>query len=211
MAEHARRFPLIAAGLLVVFAILPASAAPLSGRALVEALRQGGTVIVMRHASSPPGLPDKSIAEPDNTKPERQLDQKGRETARAMGAAIRKLGVPVGAIFSSPTYRALETVRIAGLGTPTSFAQLGDGGSSMSSQAVAAWASWLRMKVAERPRAGANTIIVTHMPNIVAAFPDEAKGLADGTALVFRPDGQGHAQWIARVEIADWPDLAARP
>ena len=41
-----------------------ASAQTLSGEALVKALRQGGYVIVMRHASSPREAPDKQTANP---------------------------------------------------------------------------------------------------------------------------------------------------
>jgi hypothetical protein len=36
-----------------------------------------------------------------------------------------------------------------------------------------------------------------------------AAGLADGEALVFRPDGHGKASFVARVKIEDWPQLSA--
>ena len=55
----------------------------LTGAALVKSLQAGGHVIVMRHASSPREVPDKP--NPDNVPPERQLDEKGRSTATAMG------------------------------------------------------------------------------------------------------------------------------
>src|SRR5438270_3919983 len=80
-----------------------AHAQTLSGEALVKALRQGGYVILMRHASSPREAPDKQTANPDNVKPERQLDQEGRTTATAMGKALRDLKIPVGEVLSSPT------------------------------------------------------------------------------------------------------------
>jgi phosphohistidine phosphatase SixA len=177
-----------------------AQAETLSGTALVQALRQGGYVLLMRHASSPHDVPDK-------VKPERQLDQTGRDTAMAMGAAMKKLGVPVGDVLSSPTYRALETVKLAGFGTAKTYEELGDGGASMSAQAVAGWASWLKMRVSKKPRVGTNTILVTHSPNIAAAFPGEAKGLSDGEALVFLPESTG-AVLVARVKIEEWPRLA---
>ena len=44
-----------------------AQAEPLSGTALVTALRQGGYVLLMRHASSPPTPPTAGTAEHDNT------------------------------------------------------------------------------------------------------------------------------------------------
>ncbi|MFI4914779.1 MAG: histidine phosphatase family protein, partial [Steroidobacterales bacterium] len=86
----------------------------LGGAALLSALRRGGYVLVMRHASSPRTLPDKSAADPDNTQLERQLDDQGRSQAQAMGEALRKLHIPVGDVWSSPTYRARLTAKLAG-------------------------------------------------------------------------------------------------
>jgi phosphohistidine phosphatase SixA len=187
-----------------------ANADTLSGPSLVEHLRQGGYVILMRHAHSPLELPSKAKADPSNAKLERQLDETGLTSARAMGDALRKLHIPIGAVLSSPTYRALETVRIAGLGNAKTFPQLGDGGQSMMANAVRGQESWLRDRVSERPLAGSNTIIVTHMPNIQTAFGQIAKGLTDGEALIFRPDGHGGAPLVARVPIESWPKLLNR-
>jgi phosphohistidine phosphatase SixA len=187
---------------------VPAQAAPLSGQALVAALKQGGYVLLMRHAASPAAIPDKSVANADNTKPERQLDKNGETTAAAMAAAIKKLGLPVGDVFSSPTYRALQTVKFAGLGTAKTVEELGDGGTSMAPDLVTRWASWLKAKVAEPPRAGTNTFLITHSTNIAPAFPDDSKGIAEGEAMVFKPDGKGGAELVARVKIEEWPQLA---
>ena len=110
-----------------VLAILVGLAGAAAGRAetledgaLLNALRHGGYVPVMRHASGPRTPPDRSAAQPDNIKVERELDEEGRETAREMGNAIRQFKVPIGDIESSPTYRALETVKFAGVGKPKS-------------------------------------------------------------------------------------------
>jgi phosphohistidine phosphatase SixA len=164
----------------------------------------------MRHASSPRAAPDPAHANVDNVQHERQLDDQGRASARAMGEAMRHLQIPIGQVLSSPTYRALETVRLAQLGQPKTYSQLGDGGQSMQADPTGTRAAWLRAKVAEKPVAGTNTIIVTHFPNVNEAFAKEAEGLADGEALVFRPDGQGGAPVIARIKIEEWPQLAAQ-
>lgn len=182
-----------------------APAQTLSGDALVKALRQGGYVIVMRHASSPRQEPDKKTANPDNLTFERQLDQTGRETAAAMGRALRELKIPLGEVLSSPTYRALETVRLAQFGKPRTFPELGDGGQNMRA-ASESQSAFLQSKVKQFP-AGTNTLIVTHFPNITAAFPQLAAGLADGEALIFGPDGKGGAMLVARVKIEDWPKM----
>ncbi len=176
----------------------------LQGGALVKALQAGGYVIVMRHTSSPREVPDKKAANPDNTKPERQLDEEGRTTATAMGKALRDLKIPIGEVFTSPTYRALETVKYAQLGKPQPVVELGDNGQSMQG-GTEAQAAWLRKKVTQFPT-GTNTILVTHFPNIRGAFP-QLTDVADGEALVYGPDGKGGATLVARVKIEEWPRL----
>jgi phosphohistidine phosphatase SixA len=183
----------------------------LSGAELVAALRQGGYVLVMRHASSPLATPDKDTADPENTALERQLDESGRETAREMGSAIKQLGIPIGTVFSSPAYRALETVRLASLGTPRPVPELNVGAQNMAQAAAdSTRAAWLRKEVGEGTRFGTDTLIVTHAPNILAAFRDSASGLVDGETLVFRPDGRGGATLVARVKIEEWAHLVTQ-
>jgi phosphohistidine phosphatase SixA len=177
----------------------------LSGQALVTALRQGGYVIVMRHASSPREVPDRQTANPDNVKPERQLDETGRATAAAMGKALREFKIPVGEVLTSPTYRALETVRIGQWPNPKPTPELGDNGQSMAG-GTEAQAAWLRKRVTQFP-SGTNTVVVTHLPNLTGAFPQMAAGMADGEALIFGPDGNGGARLVARVRIEDWPKM----
>jgi len=182
-----------------------AHAQTLHGEALVKALRQGGYVIVMRHASSPREAPDKQAANADNVNRERQLDAEGRASATAMGKTLRDLKIPIGDVLTSPTYRALETIRYAKLGDPKPFAELGDNGQSMQG-GTQAQAAWLQKRVTQFP-AGVNTVIVTHFPNLIGAFPQLAAGVADGEALVFGPDGKGGAALVARVKIEEWPAL----
>jgi len=176
----------------------------LSGDALVSALRQGGYVIVLRHTSSPRETPSKQTANPDNTNLERQLDQAGRDGATAMGKAIRDLKIPIGEVFSSPTYRALETVKYAQLANAQTHAELGDRGQSMQGVSEADGA-WLQKQASQAPKTG-NTIMVTHMPNLSRAFP-QVTGVADGEALIFRPDGKGGTALMGRVKIEEWPSF----
>jgi phosphohistidine phosphatase SixA len=171
---------------------------------LVASLKKGGFVLVMRHASSPGEAPDKQRANPDNTKLERQLDEAGRAASVAMGKALRDLKIPVGEVLSSPTYRALETARLAQLPKPQIHEELGDGGQSM--QAVAdAQAAWLRERARRLPK-GSNTVIVTHSPNLSRAFPDWG-AVAEGEAVVVGSDGKGGTRMIGRIKIEDWPRL----
>jgi len=187
------------------------TAQSLSGDAVATALRTGGYVIVMRHASSPRTPPAAGLANADNTQLERQLDDTGRASARDLGEALRRLRIRVGEVLSSPTYRALETIRLAQLGEARIFPELGDAGQSMKPETDGQRGAWLRAKAAQPPQQGKNTVIVTHYPNMAEAFPSSTQGLADGEALVLHPDGKGGATVIARVKIEEWKNMTAAP
>jgi phosphohistidine phosphatase SixA len=178
-----------------------------AGKDLLTALRAGGYVILMRHASSPLEAPDSTVANADNTQHERQLDEAGRSSARNMGRAFRHLKMPVGEVLSSPTYRALETLKLAQLGPVITLSQLGDSGQSMVVDETGSRGAWLKAKTAEAPARGHDTLIVTHYPNIMEAYPQDIAGLADGEALILHPDGRGGSQVVARVKIEEWSHL----
>ncbi len=192
--------------LLVVLAA--ASSESLDGPDLVTALHAGGYVILMRHASSPGNPPDSAHADAGNVQHERQLDDLGRSSALAMGEALRRLQIPIGAVLSSPTYRAVETVKLAKLGQPITFTELGDssqGGSGPDSER----ARWLKARIATPPVDHENTVIVTQYPNVMEAYPGRADGLAEGEALILYPDGKGGASVVARVKIDEWTSLSS--
>ena len=198
----ATRLALMAIALLVI--VGRSDAQTLTGAALVKALQGGGHVIVLRHASSPSEIPDKQRANPDNVPPERQLDERGRATATAMGAALRRLKIPIGPVMTSPTYRARETARFAQLPSPRPTAELGE--TTQTMQADAAQVKWLQQRVREFPR-GTNTVLITHVPNMSAAFPDAGPAADQGEAFVFGPDGKGGAGLLGRIKIEEWANL----
>jgi len=171
---------------------------------VVEALQVGGCVLVMRHASAPVSRPECGAAETDNTTRERQLDDSGKARARAMGQALRQLRIRVDEVFSSPTYRARETVRLAGLLQPRTVTELDD----LTIGNAEAHSAWLRTKTIQPPQPGSNVLIVTHLPNILDSFDSTISAIAPGETLVFRPDGTGVVELLARIRIEHWPPLA---
>ena len=181
------------------------SAADLVGRLLA-----GGYVLVMRHASAPEAKPDTEHADPDNVNRERQLDAAGRDSARAIGEAIRGLHIPVGEILTSPTYRAVETARLQDLSNPVEIPALGDGGQGMQADTEGSRSAWLRERAGKAPPRESNTLIVTQAPNIIGAFPKEAAGIAAGEMLVLHPDGAGAATVVTRVKADDWQAMKPR-
>lgn len=198
---------------LVVGAVVSTAGAPavsqeLDNGGLVDALRRGGYVIVMRHARSPSARPDPAAAAPGNADGERQLDEEGRRTARSMGEAFRRLGIPVHEVLSSPTFRALQTARLLGLAEPVRAPELGDGGQGMRSSGDGMRSAWLREKAAEPPPAGSNRLMITHAPNLIGAFGDAAAGIEDGESLII--DAAAGDTVVARVKIGQWARLEPR-
>jgi phosphohistidine phosphatase SixA len=181
-------------------------AAPAAG--LTSSLVAGGFVIVMRHASSPRTPPTANTATPGNTALERQLDEAGLAVSTAMGDALRALEIPITEVLSSPTFRALETVRAARLPNIDVVEALGDNGQSMQG-VTEAQAAWLRARVTQAPRTG-NTLIVTHQPNLAKAFPAWGATVADGESVVLKPDGHNGADVVGRIAIDDWSRLRSQ-
>jgi phosphohistidine phosphatase SixA len=210
MPKRSSHRDLLLASLALILALLSVAVGePLSKPALLASLRHGGLVILMRHASSPKVAPDAAHANKDNMSAERQLDDSGVSSARAMGEALRRLRIPIGQVLSSPTYRALETVRYAQLWKAVTLPELGDGGASMQVDPTGSHARWLRALAGKTPTSGTNTLIITHFPNISEAFGASAAGLADGEALILRPVPQGEPTLVVRIKIEEWNQLDA--
>jgi phosphohistidine phosphatase SixA len=81
------------------------------------ALVKGGHVALVRHGNAPPGHGgDPPGFRIDDCRTQRNLDEIGREQARAVGEAFRSHGVRVDRLLSSPWCRCLDTARLMAIG-----------------------------------------------------------------------------------------------
>jgi phosphohistidine phosphatase SixA len=81
------------------------------------ALAKGGHVVLIRHGNAPPGYGgDPPGFKIDDCSTQRNLDEDGRQEARALGQALRAHGVRVDRTMSSPWCRCLETARLMAVG-----------------------------------------------------------------------------------------------
>jgi len=81
------------------------------------ALVSGGHVALIRHANAPPGYGgDPPGFRLDDCKTQRNLDEIGRQQARALGEAFRRHGVRVDRILSSPVCRCVDTAELMAVG-----------------------------------------------------------------------------------------------
>ena len=80
--------------------------------AIWEALREPGSVVIVRHSYAP-GAFDPPDSKLEDCLTQRNLDDNGRAQARRIGEAFRAQGITVGAVRSSPRCRCLDTARLA--------------------------------------------------------------------------------------------------
>jgi len=184
-------------------------------RELVSALKQGGYVIVFRHGATDDSQKDIYPFNFDDMKTQRQLSEKGRDMARQIGAAIKKLGIPIGEVYTSRLNRAIETGKLLSDQEVRPVDALTDSGAGSTSAMASPTGGNAKAGLALRelinaaPKAGTNTLIVTHKTNIADAFGKEASDVQEGEAFVYRSSGSAPSALVARVKAAFWIDQAA--
>jgi broad specificity phosphatase PhoE len=207
LAPEFRRFALAAAILLAAAHLAWAQQPLLTGAALAEALRQGGYVLLFRHAATDWSNRDEGRSRLDDCSTQRNLSEEGRADARRIGAAVRTLGVPIGAVWASPFCRTRETAQLAfGRVEPTR--ELLWPGNAAAESVKEQHRAGVRTRLGSAPRAGQNTVLVTH-GFVIQAATDES--LAEGEALVLQPGGGQQFRRVARIKPGDWADLSALP
>lgn len=191
--------------LLVVLAAGPAWGQRLASvDEVLQILRAGGHIIVFRHGATHPDQADTDPLNLDNVTKQRQLNDKGRAQAQAVGAALKAAGVPIGASYSSRFQRAVETARLIGGKEPQATLDVTEGGQVVSPNENARRAQALRALAAAPPQPGTNTLIVSHKPNILDAFGKDWFEIKEGEASIFKPDGSGKYSLVGRVQITEW-------
>ena len=174
---------------------------------LLTTLRAGGQVIVVRHGATHADQADTDPLNLENVAKQRQLNDKGRADARAMGEALKRAGIPIGRVYSSRFQRAVETARLIAGKEPEATNDVTEGGQVVSPNENARRMQALRAMAARVPEPGTNTLIVTHKPNILDAFGKDWFDIREGEASVFKPDGSGAYTLVGRVQIAQWATL----
>src|SRR6516225_5797738 len=175
---------------------------------LVQSLRAGGLVIVVRHGATFPDQADTDLLNFDNIAAQRNLNDKGKALAKAFGDAVRQARVPVGRVFTSKYNRAYETAVIAGFKDIEKTADITEGGLVVSPNENSRRIDAFHKLLGTAPRPGTNTILITHKPNIVDALGKDRFDVKEGEASLFRPES-GTYRLIARVQMEEWPHITA--
>jgi hypothetical protein len=176
----------------------------LQGRALLAALRGGGYILWFRHTSTDFSKNDERMTGYEDCARQRNLTDAGRDEARAIGATLRDLGIPIGEVLASPFCRTMETARLM-FGRAVA-APVVRGGPAQP-DAKDRYAELRNLLSTSVPR-GTNLAIASHGD----PYRDIAGGplLAEGEAAVIAPRGQGNGfTVVARVPKDGWKDLSA--
>jgi len=172
----------------------------LSPPQLLAALRSGGYVLYFRHAATDFSQNDEKMKRYEDCADQRNLIDRGRADARAAGAAIRQLGIPVERVLASPFCRTVETAQLL-FGRAEKMQEVRGGPAvAVGSDRYAP----LKKILVTPVRPGANLVVVSHgNPFYSVAGPPY---LAEGEAAVVRPLGADF-QIVARVRIDGWDAL----
>jgi broad specificity phosphatase PhoE len=195
--------------LLVTFGSALAQASRPEMAVLAAELQRGGHVIVMRHGATHADQADLAPLQPEGPARQRQLNDKGRDAAKAFGGALKAIGVPAGKTYTSRFNRAFETALLAGLADAEKSTDITEGGLVVSPNENARRAAALKKLVETPTAAGTTVIVVTHKPNIMDAFGKDWFDVREGEASIFRPQQGGGAILVARVLIDEWPAIAS--
>ncbi len=175
----------------------------LEGPELVDALRRGGHVILMRHTATDSFVPHPDSVQEGDCGNQRNLSKVGREQAELIGRAITKLGIEIGEVLSSPFCRCVDTGELAfGKVTVAPGLSVGDGLTPGEKDAQGAE---IRKLLNTPPAEGRNTVLITHTGNLLYSFGLQTR--PEGIAHVFRP-GVIRAEYVGFLEPKAWPALA---
>jgi hypothetical protein len=164
---------------------------------IVSKLREGGYVLYFRHASTDFSKNDQDMKSYEDCASQRNLTDKGRDEARAIGTHIKRLGIPIGEVYASPFCRTMETARLAfGRATATQDVRGGPADPKRYDP--------LRKLLGTKPSKG-NAVVSSH-GNPFAAVAGTPY-LAEGEMAVVRPEGNSKFTVVDRVRLEHWEFL----
>ncbi len=178
--------------------LLAGPSAASANDALWGLLKAGGQVVVIRHASTEPGVGDPPGFRLEDCATQRNLSSAGRKEAGRIRDAFRERGVLIGRVLSSRWCRCLDTARLA-FGRLEPWPPLDSFFDDRSREPEQTRA--VRALAGERPASG-NVILVTHQVNIIALT-----GIVpvQGEMVVLTPQGDGRFRIAGRLAPAGLP------
>ncbi len=145
---------------------------------LIPRLQAGGHILMLRHALAP-GTGDPSGFRLGDCRTQRNLNDRGRDQARGIGAWLHARGVSRARVFSSQWCRCLETAALLDLGPVTPLPALNSFFDRPQERELRLAA--LRQFIARQPPDGGLIVMVTHYVTIAGLT---GEGVSSGEAVV---------------------------
>lgn len=155
---------------------------------LIQRMKAGGHVMMIRHARAP-GTGDPANFQLGDCSTQRNLDDRGRAQAKAIGDWFRSKGITQARVFSSQWCRCLETAQLMKLGPVTELPALNSFYQRPQDRDRNLRA--LRTFLSKQPRDGPLVVLVTHHVTI-QGIPGETVSSGEGVVLELQRD-QSHS------------------
>jgi hypothetical protein len=147
---------------------------------LIKLMKSGGHILMIRHAYAP-GSGDPANFKIGDCATQRNLDDRGRSQARAIGDWLRSKGIKDAKIYSSQWCRCLETATLLGLGPVAELPALDSFYGKPQNREPDIKA--LRSFIATLPADGELIIFVTHYVTILEIT---GEGVSPGEGVVLK-------------------------
>jgi phosphohistidine phosphatase SixA len=183
--------------LLGALALGLASAARAGDRSLWKELRGGGHVLLIRHASTEPGLGDPAGLRIGDCSTQRNLSAQGRDESARIGERLRREKVPIARVFTSPWCRCRDTATLA-FGRAEDWEPLSSIFDHPDREAQYSESVKKRIASYASRNPGGNVVMVTHNVNIAALTK---LSVATGEIVVVRPDGCCGLRTLGRILV----------
>ena len=169
---------------LLGLATLAMTGADSDDKKMIARMKAGGHILMIRHALAP-GTGDPADFRIGDCSTQRNLDNRGREQARAIGKWLRAKAVTSARVYSSQWCRCLETAQLLGMGPVKELPALNSFFELTQNREPNLKA--LREFIAEQPSGGELIILVTHLVTI-SAIANEGVSSGEGVLLELKTD-----------------------
>ena len=146
---------------------------------MIERMKAGGHILMIRHALAP-GTGDPAHFRIGDCSTQRNLDDRGRRQAKAIGDWLRSNGIAAARVYSSQWCRCLETANLLEMGSVAELPALNSFYEMMQDREPNLRA--LRAFIVQQPSDGVLIILVTHFVTI-SAIANEAVSSGEGVLL----------------------------
>ena len=162
---------------------------------MIERMKAGGHILMIRHALAP-GTGDPANFRIGVCSTQRNLDDRGREQATAIGKLLRSKGITSARVYSSQWCRCLETAELLEMGSVAELPALNSFYELTQDREPNLKA--LRNFIAKQPSDGVLVILVTHLVTISGIA---SEGVSSGEGVLLKLNNGAPYEIVGRINF----------